>query len=120
MEDVYPVEAKLMEAEGLLKITWSDEHTSDFPLAYLRGWCPCAGCQGHFNSEMRYIETATPPVLLNAVPVGNYAMRLQWGDGHDTGIYTFDYLRRMCPSPALDPQGENLKDRVRSKAEWTK
>jgi DUF971 family protein len=38
-------------------------------------------------------------------PVGNYALRFRWSDGHDTGIYTFDFLRRLCPCAECEPGG---------------
>jgi hypothetical protein len=60
MEDVFPVEVKLVEREGRLDVVWSDDHVSPFPLVYLRAWCPCAVCQGHFTGEYKYIETKNP------------------------------------------------------------
>ncbi len=118
MSDVFPVEVKLLESQGRLDVTWSDDHVSPFPLRYLRAWCPCAVCQGHFTGEYKYIDHDSNIRLLDVQPVGNYAMKLVWSDGHDTGIYQFDYLRRMCPSPKLDPNGERLKERVRNRREW--
>ncbi len=115
MEDVFPVEVKLQEAEGSLTITWSDDHVSAFSLAYVRGWCPCAVCQGHFTGQWRYIESRALG-LSNVEPVGNYGMRMIWGDGHDTGIYQFDYLRGICHCAACDPTGERFAERVRSKS----
>lgn len=117
MEDVFPVEVKLVEREGRLDVVWSDDHVSPFPLVYLRAWCPCAVCQGHFTGEYKYIETQNPR-LANVLPVGNYGMKFVWADGHDTGIYAFEYLRKMCPSPKLDPEGLRLQERVRDKAHW--
>jgi DUF971 family protein len=117
MEDVYPTEVNLKESAQTLQVTWDDGHVSVYPLAYLRGWCPCAVCQGHFQHELKYIE-GKDARLTDVAPVGNYAMKLVWGDGHDTGIYSFDYLRKMCPSPRMDPDGARLKERVRVKAEW--
>lgn len=117
MEDVYPTEVNLKESEGLLQVTWDDGHVSAYPLGYLRGWCPCAVCQGHFQSEMKFVE-GQDERLSDVVGVGNYAMKLVWADGHDTGIYSFDYLRRMCPSPQMDPKGVRLSEKVRIKAEW--
>lgn len=115
-EDVFPEEVRLKQEEGMVYITWSDDHTSPFPLAYIRGWCPCARCQGHFTSEVRY-QTGASTELVNAEPVGNYGMKLTWSDGHDTGIYAFDELRAMCPCPVCDPAQERRDERVRPR--WT-
>ena len=84
-----------MRDEKQLRITWDDGHTSEYPLAYLRGWCPCAGCQGH-SGERRYVHAADTE-LANVSVVGRYALNLEWGDGHQTGIYTYRYLRELCP-----------------------
>ena len=114
MDDFYPTEVRLLEKEERLKLTWNDDHESDFSLKYVRGWCPCAVCQGHFTGEWRFIENASP-ALLNVEPVGNYGMRLVWGDGHDTGIYQFDYLRQICTCPQCDPEGTRKAEETRVK-----
>lgn len=90
-----PTEIRRLAAEGRLHIAWSDGHESDYPLAYLRGWCPCAMCQGH-GGDRRYIH-ADNVALSNIAVVGKYALSLTWGDGHDTGIYSYRYLRELCP-----------------------
>ena len=90
-----PVEVRRLREEKQLRITWGDDHVSDYPLAYLRGWCPCAGCQGH-GGERRYVHSADTD-LADLSVVGRYALNLVWGDGHQTGIYTYRYLRELCP-----------------------
>ena len=90
-----PVEVRRIGEEKLLRITWGDSHVSDFPFAYLRGWCPCAGCQGH-GGDRRYVHAADTDLAKISV-VGRYALNLEWGDGHQTGIYTYRYLRELCP-----------------------
>lgn len=86
--------ATLDAAGGLLSLRWGDGHLSNYPWAYLRAACPCASC-----------GTAAPPLPLAAAAatlsdlaeVGHYALNLIWADGHRTGIYTFEGLRRLCP-----------------------
>jgi DUF971 family protein len=59
-------------------------------------------------SGIRRIEPGTIPSTLeriSVVPVGNYALNFGWSDGHSTGIYTFDYLREICPCPQCLPHG---------------
>jgi DUF971 family protein len=82
------------------EIAWADGARSVYPNDLLRGYCPCARCQGHGghigfvpggNSELRELEL-----------VGNYALKLLWGDGHDTGIYTFRYLRELSARPGVE------------------
>ena len=90
-----PVEVRRLRDLKRLRIDWDSGHVSEYPFAYLRGWCPCAGCQGHAG-ERRYVHAADPD-LVNVSVVGRYALNLEWGDGHQTGIYTYRYLRELCP-----------------------
>nr|NIO07374.1 DUF971 domain-containing protein [Deltaproteobacteria bacterium] len=58
----------------------------------------CALCQGHEATTKKFINV--PNAKLNGIrAVGNYAVEFRWQDGHSTGIYTFDYLRSLCPCP---------------------
>lgn len=82
-----------IEEDNVLQILWDDDDLSHYPLEYLRGWCPCAACQGH-GAERRYVEVKTPK-LVSVSTVGNYALNPRWDDGHETGIYTFEYLRDL-------------------------
>lgn len=82
-----------IEEDNLLRILWDDDELSGYPLAYLRGWCPCAACQGH-GAERHFIEVNNPR-LAGVSMVGNYALNPRWADGHETGIYTFEYLREL-------------------------
>lgn len=101
-----PIEVHLKESSGTLEITWSDNQVDLFALTYLRGWCPCAGCQGHFNAKKIFVDV--PGVgLKNVEPVGSYGMRLSWSDGHTTGIYSFEYLRLLSEgAPDEGPSNE--------------
>jgi len=90
-----PTEVRRLAEERRLRIQWSDGHTSEYEYAYLRGWCPCAGCQGH-GGDLRYIH-ATNTDLGKIAIIGNYALGITWGDGHDTGIYSYRHLRERCP-----------------------
>ncbi|HEY6722372.1 MAG TPA: DUF971 domain-containing protein [Polyangiaceae bacterium] len=76
-----------------LEITWPNGHTSRFPHRILRGYCPCAGCQGH-SGAIKYIEGGNLE-LRDLEPVGNYALSLTWGDAHNAGIYTYQYLHDL-------------------------
>jgi len=92
-----PVEVRRDSAARLLRIEWSDGHVSEYPFAYLRGWCPCAGCQGH-EGEKRFVHGNAD--LEKVTVVGRYALTPVWGDGHETGIYSYRYLRELCPCAA--------------------
>ena len=83
-------------AKTLLAVDWRDGHVSVFPLAYLRGWCPCALCQGHGLSR-RWVAPPPGAGLVRLQQVGAYAISLAWSDGHETGIYSWEFLREACP-----------------------
>ncbi len=86
-----------------LAILWEDGHESYYKLETLRRACPCAGCSGerdvmgdlHGGALQRLAPAGFE--LKSIEPVGGYAIRPTWGDGHATGLYSFDALRRNCP-----------------------
>jgi DUF971 family protein len=88
-----PTGVKAPHGARIFEISWADGTTHRLPHRILRGYCPCAGCQGH-GGTTRFID-AGDPELREVGQVGNYALELGWGDGHATGIYTFRYLRQL-------------------------
>jgi len=108
VEKPVPVEINHIRAEGRVRITWDDGHAGDYPLEYLRGYCPCALCQGH-DAALGNKFISVLNVKLNEIrAVGNYAIEFRWEDGHSTGIYTFDYLRALCPCVPCKGSKENV------------
>jgi DUF971 family protein len=96
----FPTEINHIKAEGVVRILWDDGHAGVYPEPYLRGYCPCALCQGHGAS--RKFHSVPDAKLIDIRPIGNYAIEFHWRDGHSTGIYTYDYLRSLCPCPECD------------------
>ena len=106
MTTVQPDHIAISKSKGI-KIDWSDGHHSDFTLALLRDECPCAGCTGSHGTTPQKTnysaaQPASPFQMYTPVPkiaaveeVGSYAIRIQWSDGHNTGIYTWDFLRGL-------------------------
>ncbi|MBM4261353.1 MAG: DUF971 domain-containing protein [Deltaproteobacteria bacterium] len=90
-----PTEINHVKANQVVRITWDDGHIGDYAETYLRGYCPCALCQGH-GAQRRFIDVPDAQ-LVGVQPVGNYAIEFRWHDGHSTGIYTYEYLRGLCP-----------------------
>lgn len=84
-----------------LQISWIDGLTFTISLKDLRENCPCAQCQGEEVGFRKYkpvkLEVFSPTKyeIQNIEPVGNYALQIIWKDGHDTGIYSFEYLRSL-------------------------
>jgi DUF971 family protein len=98
-----PAEYRLEAARRLLVIRWRDGHESRYPLDDLRKVCPCADCRTA-NSPQGGLQVLAGPVvrhgelrILQVSPVGRYALSFKWSDGHSTGIYSFDFLRQLCP-----------------------
>ena len=95
--------------DRLLRVLWDDDTLNDYPFAYLRGWCPCAVCQGH-GGERHFVEVENPQ-LVSIDMVGNYAVNPTWDDGHETGIYTYAYLRSLGESQD-NPHSHNNPERT--------
>lgn len=85
-----------------LAVKWDNGSESFIPFEALRRSCPCAECQGEAdilgNVYKNPDRPLTPPAfqLVRCVTVGGYAIQPVWGDGHATGIYSFDYLKRVA------------------------
>ncbi|GAB4413117.1 MAG: DUF971 domain-containing protein [Bryobacter sp.] len=99
-----PEHIAVSKSKGI-EIDWKDGDHSSFSLAWLRDNCPCAVCTGSHGTEPQktnYLSAPANPFpmykpalkMLNCEPVGNYALKIHWNDGHQSGIYSFDYLRR--------------------------
>jgi len=84
-----------------LAIKWDDGSESYIPLESLRRHCPCAGCQGEKDVLGKVYKNPAQPLpaaafqLVRITGVGGYAIQPVWADGHTTGIYSFDYLKRI-------------------------
>ena len=82
-----------------LEIQWRDGHISIFEPRYLRLNCPCAGCVDEM-SGYRIVDPEMVPMGIYPTAihyVGRYALQFVWSDGHDTGFFSFETLRRLCP-----------------------
>ena len=100
--NIYPLSIKQITREQL-EIKWSDGHNSIYELKHLRMECPCATCNGetilwkHYGPTKQIMIPTLDQITLTGIQVvGNYAIQLSWKDGHNTGIYTWEYLRRLC------------------------
>jgi DUF971 family protein len=86
-------------ADTELTVTWNDGKTSTYSFKQLRDACPCAVCKGETILFKTYkpnpLPIHTPGMydLKKIEQVGTYAIKIIWGDGHDTGIYSFEYLK---------------------------
>ncbi len=95
MDKPAPTEIKLHQASRLLEVAYEDGRTFKLPCELLRVYSPSAEVQGH-SPDQRVLVTGKEGVNIREIqPVGNYAVKLVFDDGHDTGLYTWDYLREL-------------------------
>ncbi len=87
-----PLEIRLRRAERLLEVDFDDGAHFSLPAEYLRVESPSAEVQGHGPGERRTVAGKRQVAVVGVEPVGNYAVRLLFDDGHDTGIFSWDYL----------------------------
>jgi DUF971 family protein len=108
-----PDDVKVRVSTGAgVDIAWADGHRSHYDFAYLREECPCAMCDDERRKKQNFAAHApsTPNAAAALLPmfkprpgaraakaVGNYALQIDFSDGHTTGIYSYEYLRSICP-----------------------
>ena len=108
-----PLKVRVDKTGGTgMEIDWRDGHRSSWNFAWLRNACPCATCHDERDKAGRKPGVPKPrpasllpmyeaPVRPNEVtPVGRYALKFVWNDGHESGIYSWEYLRRVCDCEA--------------------
>jgi DUF971 family protein len=106
--DPKSVKVNLTSGAGV-DIEWNDGHSSHFSFVFLRDACPCAMCNEEREKSGREIGEALKPApgtlpmfkpvarVLQAEGIGRYAIKFSWSDGHDLGIYSWRFLREICP-----------------------
>jgi len=103
-----PEHIAISKSRGI-EIDWKGGHHSSYSNALLRDECPCATCTGAHGTAPEKTNFSAPaggnpfqmfkpaPKMLNVEPVGSYALKIYWNDGHSSGIYSWDHLRGICP-----------------------
>lgn len=120
---VDPEHIAISKSKGI-EIDWKDGQHSSFGLAFLRDNCPCAVCTGahgtvpqrtNYQAELKNEAPAGNPFqmykpavkMLSIEPVGQYAIKIHWNDGHATGIYSWEHLRKLAEEAGhLSPIGK--------------
>ncbi len=91
----WPTEITLHQASRRLDVAFSDGHRYEFPIEYLRVYSPSAEVRGHGPGQ-ETLQTGKRLVSIEEIiPVGSYAIQLRFSDGHDTGIFSWDYLKDL-------------------------
>ena len=106
---ISPLKVRVDKSGGTgMTIEWRDGHKSELNFAWLRAACPCATCHEEREAAGRAPGVAkpkpasllpmfeAPPRPMDVTPVGKYALRFKWNDGHEAGLYSWDYLRNVC------------------------
>ncbi len=107
-----PVPERIHRGDREIVVTWDGSHVSRFPARELRLACPCATCRDEFTSSV-LLDPASVPQDIRALQVwlvGNYAIKIRWSDGHDTGIYTYEYLLQLCSCEACKRRAQTSTD----------
>ena len=106
-----PIPTRIQRLETGFAVIWPDGHQAFYPFALLRQRCPCATCR---DQPPRVVRADDPLKLYHEQPiyaddaslVGHYGFQICWNDGHTTGIYSFRYLRQLCPCDACQKESE--------------
>lgn len=85
------------ESDSVISINWSDETETKYDAANLRRACPCAGCVNEWTGEkILKTEKVADDLSFSSISiVGRYALNFHFSDGHDTGIFSFQYLLNL-------------------------
>lgn len=95
-DDIRPRDVKLRRQSRVLELTYPGETPCQLDWEYLRVYSPSAEVRGHGRGQ-ETLQTGKKRVVLESViPVGHYALQLVFDDGHDSGIYSWSYLRELC------------------------
>ena len=92
------------EGDEKLIVEWNDGHRSEYRWSHLRANCPCAGCREEQMQPVDPFRVLKPSEIaplkpVSISPVGLYAYKIVWSDGHDSGLFTLEHLRSLCQCP---------------------
>ena len=91
----WPVEIRLKQAEKRLEVDFDDGRSFSYPAEFLRVESPSAEVQGHGPTQKTIVPGRRHVGIMEVEPVGNYAIRIRFDDLHDTGLYSWPYLRHL-------------------------
>ncbi len=95
MSDIWPTELRVSKDRQHLAVTFNDETRFDLPAEMLRVLSPSAEVQGHGPGQKVTVPGKRNVAIISLTPTGNYAVRIGFDDMHDTGIFTWTYLREL-------------------------
>ncbi len=94
-----PIPRGIHRTDQAVTISWDEDHVGTYSARELRLRCHCASCREEMTGRPLLDPNTVPSDVrpLSVQLVGSYAMRINWSDGHSTGIYTYEYLLDLCP-----------------------
>ena len=95
-KQIVPLDVQVQNENARVVVKWGDGHTSMYPVSRLRGYCPCALCQGHDVGGLKKIDNKVSAIF-DVELVGRYAINFKFADAHNTGIFRWEMLRRLDP-----------------------
>jgi len=95
MAEIWPQEIRLLKNQRTLNVSFDNGETYALPAEYLRTHSPSAEVQGHSPEQRKTVAGKENVRIMKVEPVGNYAVRVAFDDMHDTGIFSWDYLRKL-------------------------
>lgn len=94
-QEIWPTEIRLSPDKTMLRIAFGDDGAFEIDAELLRVKSPSAEVRGHTEAERKTVGGKRNVAITAVEPVGNYAVRLRFSDGHDTGIYSWAYLHDL-------------------------
>jgi DUF971 family protein len=95
MAEPWPIELRLDKDKRVLTVSYEDGQSFALPAELLRVFSPSAEVQGHSPDQRVTVPGKKNVGIARIEPVGNYAVRIVFTDGHDTGLYVWEYLREL-------------------------
>ena len=90
-----PTQIRLDQSKELLTVSFASGEVFEYSAEYLRVFSPSAEVQGHSEAERKLQWGKSGVIMTNISPVGNYAIRIEFSDGHNTGFYSWVYLEKL-------------------------
>ena len=107
---MFPIPRVIEKRPSAIYMRWPDGHESLYSIFELRDACPCAGCTSEFTGE-KILDRNSIPKDVDVIDwqiQGRYAVRFNFNDGHNTGLFTYEWLKKSCPCEACKAQRSAL------------
>ena len=107
--DIVPIAINAKSETGEIEFQWNDQKTDLFTFYQLRCLCQCAQCVDEITGKrILDVESVAQDITIQEMQlVGNYSLKITWSTGHDTGLYTWEFLRKV--SQGDDPQSKAIR-----------